>query len=169
MRTILERDLFLSPFRELPTKENGIDIEGLAVIGERVFVGLRGPVVGGMAVVAELFIDQNFTLLSARPYFLNLGGLGVRELTRDGENLLVLAGAVGEAQGPFTLYRWSPEVGAVPRKVYAWGTSIEKPEGLCWCQIGGERRLLVLYDSPGDVRIKSGSYVADFLMAVPPA
>ncbi|WP_162710399.1 DUF3616 domain-containing protein [Rhizobium leguminosarum] len=163
LRSILEENAFLTPFRELPTKENGIDIEGLAVIAQRVFVGLRGPVVGGLAVVVELSFDKNFTITAARPYFLNLSGLGVRELTHDGDDLLVLAGPVGEAQGPFALYRWTPGSGHVPRKVYAWGTSIEKPEGLCWCQIGGERGLLVLYDSPGDARINSGSYKADWL------
>lgn len=168
LRSVLESDPFLSPFRELPTKENGIDIEGVAVVGQRVFVGLRGPVVGGLAVVVELSIDQSFRVTSARPFFLNLGGLGIRELTRDATSLLVLAGPVGEAHGSFELYRWTPGVGSVPRKVYVWGTSIEKPEGLCWSQIGGEQGLLVLYDSPNDMRVKAGSYIADWLKPVPP-
>ncbi|KPH05045.1 DUF3616 domain-containing protein [Rhizobium acidisoli] len=163
LRTVLEANLFFSPFRELPTKENGIDIEGLAVVDGRVFIGLRGPVIGGFAVVAELTIDSAFRIQAVRPFFLNLQGLGVRELTWDGANILITAGPVGEAQGPFALYRWSPEPGSVPRKVYSWGTAIEKPEGLCWCDVGGERGLLVFYDSPGDTRLQGGVYSADWL------
>ncbi|MBY3158028.1 DUF3616 domain-containing protein [Rhizobium laguerreae] len=163
LRAVLETDPFFSPFRELPTKENGIDVEGLAVVDGRVFIGLRGPVIGGFAVVAELAIDNAFKIRSARPYFLNLQGLGVRELTRDGARILITAGPVGEAQGPFALYRWSPEPGSAPRKVYAWGTAIEKPEGLSWCEVGGERGLLVFYDNPGDIRLQNGVYSADLL------
>ncbi|WP_164736872.1 DUF3616 domain-containing protein [Rhizobium phaseoli] len=163
LRAMLEADPFFSPFEELPTKENGIDVEGLAVVDGRVFIGLRGPVIAGFAVVAELAIDNAFKIRSIRPYFLNLQGLGVRELTRDGASILITAGPVGEAQGAFALYRWSPEPGSVPRKVYSWGTSIEKPEGLCWCDVGGERGLLVLYDSPGDARLLNGVYSADLL------
>ncbi|WP_179869491.1 DUF3616 domain-containing protein [Rhizobium anhuiense] len=163
LRAVLETDPFFSPFRELPTKENGIDVEGLAVVDGRVFIGLRGPVIGGFAVVAELTIDNAFKIRSARPYFLNLQGLGVRELTRDGASILITAGPAGEAQGPFALYRWSPEPGSAPRKIYSWGTPIEKPEGLCWCEVCGERGLLVFYDSPGDTRLQNGVYSADLL------
>ncbi|NEI31725.1 DUF3616 domain-containing protein [Rhizobium ruizarguesonis] len=163
LRTMLEGNLFFAPFRELPTKENGIDIEGLAVVDGCVFIGLRGPVIGGFAVVAELAIDSAFRIQSVRPFFLNLQGLGVRELTRDGTNILITAGPVGDAQGPFALYRWSPKPGFAPRKVYSWGTAIEKPEGLCWCEVGGERGLLVFYDSPGDTRLQNGVYSADLL------
>jgi hypothetical protein len=40
----LSTDAHLKDFLPLPGKDNGFDIEGLAVVGERVFVGLRGPV-----------------------------------------------------------------------------------------------------------------------------
>ncbi|MDX0655060.1 DUF3616 domain-containing protein [Sinorhizobium medicae] len=164
LRSTLESDQFLSPFRELPTKENGIDIEGLAVMEDRIFIGLRGPVVGGLAVVMELFIDEKFRVKSTRPFFLNLQGLGVRELTRDGASLLVMAGPVGDAPGPFVLFLWLPEPGSVPIQVYSWGASIEKPEGLCRLQIAGERGLLVLYDSPQESRMHGDSYFADWLL-----
>lgn len=38
----LRCDPHLSPFLDLPGKDNGLDIEGLAAIGRRVFLGLRG-------------------------------------------------------------------------------------------------------------------------------
>ena len=38
----------------IPSKDNGFDVEGLAVSGDRVFLGLRGPVLRGWAMVVEL-------------------------------------------------------------------------------------------------------------------
>ncbi|MEO1723368.1 MAG: DUF3616 domain-containing protein, partial [Pseudomonadota bacterium] len=40
---MLAGDPLLGPFMELPAKENGFDIEGLAATGTRVWLGLRGP------------------------------------------------------------------------------------------------------------------------------
>lgn len=39
LRNWLSRDPYLSPFIELPSKENGLDIEGLAVVDEEVLLG----------------------------------------------------------------------------------------------------------------------------------
>jgi len=42
-------------------------------------------------------------------HFLNLEGLAVRDLAHfDRHEILVLAGPVGEAPGPFALFRWRP-------------------------------------------------------------
>ena len=38
----------------IPGKDNGFDVEGLAVSGNRAFLGLRGPVLRGWAAVLEL-------------------------------------------------------------------------------------------------------------------
>ena len=38
----LAHDPHLAPFLSLPAKDNGFDLEGLAVLGKRVFLGLRG-------------------------------------------------------------------------------------------------------------------------------
>ena len=47
-------DPHIAPFLTLPAKENGLDIEGLAVRGNSVFLGLRGPVLSGLALILEL-------------------------------------------------------------------------------------------------------------------
>ncbi|WP_354098738.1 DUF3616 domain-containing protein [Bradyrhizobium sp. S3.2.12] len=44
----------MSPFIDLPSKENGLDIEALAVAGRRIFLGLRWPVVDSIAIIVEL-------------------------------------------------------------------------------------------------------------------
>src|SRR3546814_6552317 len=49
----LGRDPVLKPYMDVPCKENGFDVEGLAVAGSHVLLGLRGPVVGGRAVIVE--------------------------------------------------------------------------------------------------------------------
>ena len=97
-RAILEKDEegkpkdpHLSPWLALPGKDNGFDIEGLAVADERVFLGLRGPVLRAWAVVLELHGKDGpageLELMKIGPkgracrrHFLNLGGFGVRDL-----------------------------------------------------------------------------------------
>ncbi|MGW4793535.1 DUF3616 domain-containing protein, partial [Nonomuraea sp. NPDC004297] len=49
----LRDDPHLAPFLALPGKDNGLDVEGLAVTPDQVYVGLRGPVLRGWAVVLE--------------------------------------------------------------------------------------------------------------------
>ena len=47
-------DAHLQPFIEIPGKDNGFDIEGLAARGLRLWVGLRGPVLREWCCVLEL-------------------------------------------------------------------------------------------------------------------
>jgi Protein of unknown function (DUF3616) len=70
----------------IPGKDNGVDIEGLAVLAEdRVLVGLRGPVLRGWAMVLDLRIKASKEHTSGRikmkgnpralsKHFLDLGG-----------------------------------------------------------------------------------------------
>jgi hypothetical protein len=50
----LHEDAHLRDFLRIPGKDNGFDVEGLAVLGDRIFVGLRGPVLRGWAIILEL-------------------------------------------------------------------------------------------------------------------
>ena len=45
----LREDKHFGAFTKIPSKDNGLDIEGLAVDGNTVLVGLRGPVLRGWA------------------------------------------------------------------------------------------------------------------------
>ena len=59
LTALLEDDPHLAPFLSIPSKDNGFDIEGIAVApGGRVFLGLRGPVIDGWACVLELSVDS---------------------------------------------------------------------------------------------------------------
>ncbi len=181
---ILTDDPHLAPFLAIPGKDNGLDVEGVAVHGEVLYLGLRGPVLRGWAVVISL-LPQSGTAgdvleLAAldddgavyRTHFLDLEGLGVRDLCPDGADLLVLAGPSMALDGPVRVYRWLDACkGDVPRVVRApalsreldlpFGDGDDHPEGI---GLLDGRRLLVVYDSPAPARLTTnGTVLADVI------
>ncbi|WP_432485452.1 DUF3616 domain-containing protein [Kineococcus esterisolvens] len=124
---LLDDDDLLEPFLAIPSKDNGVDVEGIAAHqrddGEvRLYVGFRGPVLRGWAVVVEVrpetdpddphrlrlarFGDGPGKGERYRLHLLDLGGLGVRDLCPHGEDLLVLAGPSMSLSGPVRVHRW---------------------------------------------------------------
>jgi hypothetical protein len=175
---------------KVPSKDNGLDIEGLAVArGGRILLGLRGPVLRGWAVVLEVEpkeADKGALKLGkvgpkGRRYckhFLDLRGLGIREMCADGDDVLVLAGPTMDLDGPSAVYRWRG--GAAPGAgeedddiVFAdriekvldipYGTGEDHAEGMTFRERdAGRRSLLVVYDSPSPDRIGGeASFLAD--------
>ena len=172
LRRRLRADPFLSPFMTIPSKENGFDVEGLAVRRESVYLGLRGPVVDGCAVVMELGLRGNGTIQDRPPirHLLELGGLGIRDLARWGDDVLVLSGPVTSADGPFRLHVWRPTVSGASQKakpVHIWPLGDEHPEGICRLARDGRDGVLVVYDSPNERRIQGAGYRADWFESVP--
>lgn len=115
----LRDDPHLAPFLAIPGKDNGFDIEGLAIADGRLFLGLRGPVLRGWAVILELETKRDSDspeILHLKPiahddrpylkHFLRLGGLGIRDLCRHGDDLLILAGPTMDLDGPVRVLRW---------------------------------------------------------------
>lgn len=114
---VLEDDPHLGAFVKLdiPSKENGLDIEGLAVCGDTLFLGLRGPVLRGWAVILEVEVEESepgvLTLKEIgedgekyRKHFVNLNGLGVRELCLRDEDLIILAGPTMDLEGAMQVF-----------------------------------------------------------------
>lgn len=114
----LQADCHLGPFISfpLPSKENGFDIEGLAVRGNRIFLGFRGPVLRGWAIILEIEvvetepgvlnlkqIGENGMLY--KKHFVDLNGLGVRDLYMHGEDLIILAGPTMHLEGEMRVLR----------------------------------------------------------------
>jgi hypothetical protein len=181
----LRLDEHLAPFLAIPGKDNGLDIEGIAVHGERLFLGLRGPVLRGWAVVLELRpapVAPGLLRLAPvgkdgapyRKHFLDLRGLGVRDLRLRGEDLLILAGPTMDLDGPAAVYRWrdaldadqsvllgADELDEVVRVPYGTGEhgAEDHPEGMALLRAedGEPERLLIVYDSPG-ARRKHGTH-----------
>jgi Protein of unknown function (DUF3616) len=187
----LRGDEHLESFLAIPGKDNGFDIEGLAVAGERIFMGLRGPVLRGWAVILEVELeednDQPSTLrLKAigpndrlyRKHFLHLGGLGIRDLCTQGSDLLILAGPTMDLDGPVTIFRWpggtEPEgENMVPASELErvldvpYGQGVDHAEGVTlFSPDGGKARsLLVVYDSASESRqLGEGTVAADVFL-----
>lgn len=169
-----KEDDHLERFMDIPGKENGFDIEGLAISNERVFLGLRGPVLRGWAVILELAVDSSDSKLalreidsSGRKYrknFLQLDGLGVRDLCFHGQDLLILAGPTMDLDGHFSIFRWRnaaatkeerlvfreqlEEICAIP-----CGESMDHAEGMTTISSPEESlSVLIVYDSPSPDR-----------------
>lgn len=170
---LMQDDPHLGAFLALPGKDNGLDIEGIAVSGDRVYVGLRGPVLRGWAVVLEIrpIVDGGRIGLAApyRKHFLDLGGLGVRDLCPYGDDLLLLTGPSMDLDGPVRVVRWRARdhgsvVSAAELQTMAeleYGVGCDHPEGLAVLEDG---RLLVVYDSPSTGRMTAeGGVMADII------
>ena len=100
----------------LPSKDNGFDIEAIAVKGHQLFLGLRGPVLRGMALILEvevvaeargrLKLKRLANKQRYRKHFVDLNGLGIRDLCFQGEDLMILAGATMQLSAPMQLFRF---------------------------------------------------------------
>jgi Protein of unknown function (DUF3616) len=162
----------------LPSKENGFDVEGLAVRGNRIFLGLRGPVVQGWAIILELDVEEKelgvLTLKAIgesgqlyKKHFLDLDGLGVRELCWYDNDLLVLAGPTMDLEGAMRVFQIknilkgsgdslrgqdSEELKLLFDLPIAIGA--DRAEGLTLFPcLGQSKALMVVYDSPHDSRM----------------
>jgi hypothetical protein len=184
----LADDDHLGPFLSinLPSKDNGLDIEGIAVSGDRIFLGLRGPVLRGWAVILEIEVEETdpgtLTLKElddGKPYrkhFLDLNGQGIRELCLHDGDLLVLAGPTMDLEGAMQMFRfedvldhsndtiWSQESGKL-HVLFDLPFTIgsDHAEGLTLVPcLGYEDGLMVVYDSPAsDRRASKKSIFAD--------
>ena len=183
----LKEDAHFGPFLAIPGKDNGFDIEGIAVAGNHLLLGLRGPVLRGWAAIIEVAlvddkeagwmklapVDTDGQML--RKHFLDLGGLGIRDLCVQGKDLLILAGPTMDLDGPVYVYRWVG--GALPSKetvtpadqlervlALPYGHGVDHPEGMTLFsdQTGSEDELMVVYDAASPSRqIGDSSIVAD--------
>ena len=127
LRDFILNDPVLGPFQVIAGKENGVNIEGIAARGDtRLYVGFRGPKLRGNYVPVMLLRpragkEQAFLkkfkpkhLLSELRY-VNLGGLGIRDMVAVSSGIVILGGPVGEEPLPYRLFFWDEE-NAVPGK-----------------------------------------------------
>lgn len=166
----------------IPGKDNGFDIEGLAVVQGRVFLGLRGPVLRGWAIILELELENSepglLTLnkidVETRGYkkhFTWLNGLGIRDLCWDEEDLLILAGPTMDLDGVVQVYRLKNGVNLPENTLHTpelvqeipHGDRNDRAEGMTlFGDISGVPSLLVVYDSPAENRlVGDDSVIAD--------
>jgi hypothetical protein len=105
LREIIENDAVFKTFSNIPSKENGVDIEGLTEKDGWLYIGFRGPVFRGNYVpVMKLQFDDpkdTYKLL-----YTELGGRGIRGMTSVSDGFLILAGPVGDGLVSYQLYHW---------------------------------------------------------------
>jgi hypothetical protein len=161
----------IGPFTRIAAKEGGLDIEGIAVAGAHVALGLRGPVIAGHAMLAEpIVLPKKRGRLHLAPRLavrlLDLGGFGIRDLRAAGDDLLILAGPTQDIDGRCAVYRWAGWRTDLPADTDR--TGVHRPERLfdlpvrldCdhaeaidWLPGGVGSQLMVLHDSPAPDRI----------------
>lgn len=189
----LKKDKHFKRFMNLPGKDNGLDIEGIAVIGERIFLGLRGPVLRGWAFILEVRVkekkDGRLKLKRIgkhgqryRKHAVHLHGMGIRELAVSGDDLLILAGPTMDCDGTIALYRicgglpdakesmfYFDDIERIADVTLGHETEYgrDKAEGLAVTQ---EHSLLVVYDAPASDRVRGSSdaYADVFSLPSPP-
>ena len=189
----LRGDKHLGSFLAIPGKDNGFDIEGLAVVDKRLFLGLRGPVLCGWALILEVALEEDNeqpSTLRLKPigskrrlyqkHFVQLGGLGIRDLCAQGSDLLILGGPTMDLDGPVTIFRWP---GGTKRKGESvvpaeelervldlpYGQGADHAEGMTLFSPDGgtAHSLLVVYDSTSESRRLGGSAVAADVFLLP--
>jgi len=162
----------------IPSKDNGLDIEGLAVHGNKIFLGLRGPVLRGWAVILEIEVEETepgvLTLKKIGDdgelyykHFVYLNGLGIRELCLHGEDLIILAGPTMALESAMQAFRLRKVLKFGGDRVFSeesdrlellfdlpFSPGSDRAEGLAMFPCLGEKdALMVVYDSPNERRI----------------
>ncbi|MCC9136362.1 DUF3616 domain-containing protein [Pontibacter silvestris] len=181
---MLQQDKHLKSFMKIPGKDNGFDIEGLAVSERRIFIGLRGPVLRGWAIVLEVEVEEKERgILQLKPFangqlyrkhFLQLRGKGIREMRFLGNDIYLLAGPTMDLDGIIVVYRWRNVLTITEEQLvhndelerlcevphgYGKDSGKDKAEGLA---IFDETHVLVVFDSPIDARkVGENSVTAD--------
>lgn len=140
---------------------NGLNIEGLAVIEDRLLVGLRAPSLNGNAFIVEASIADLFAPGHGRSQSapkvlpIDLGAdTGIRDIARHGSELLVLSGPAQNQSGPYTLSLFEPKEGAKARPIGAVEIpdvvidgERPKAEGLTILDVQGKTlRVLIMFD-----------------------
>jgi len=189
-------DPHLGPFVQgleglpLASKENGLDLEGVAVRDDRLFLGLRGPVLGGYALLLEIALEEDAGDLRLTPigkgsalyrkHFIDLSGMGVRDLVWRGDDLLILSGPTMDLAGRQCLYRLEgaaeltgdsitgrDQGRLTPLFELPGAGDRDKAEGLALFDGLGEGGLLVVYDAPREERLVGDDAVLADVFCLP--
>lgn len=192
LTALLADDPHIGRFMEVPAKENGFDVEGMVVLGERILLGLRGPVLRGYAMVLEIALSakkgRGLRIAESaagapryRKHFLDLDGLGIRSLLVRGDDVWILAGPTMDLDGPVRLYAWrggasgagsSSVVSSADIAVLGdlpFGDGVDHAEGATVLKLPNSHveRLLVVYDGPAKARCVGEDAVLADLFALP--
>jgi hypothetical protein len=160
---ILQRLPDIAKAYDEPLAKNGLTIEGIDVKDKKLYVGMRGPVIGDKASVVSVGLAAVFDGAPPAPelHGLKLGTdkrgnvRGIRDIVRHGDGFLVLAGPVNDPEGDavedgdYAIYPWDGENQPGARAdIKSFGKKV-KPEALLPLEGDAQSaRILVLFDGP---------------------
>ena len=149
---------------DVPLDKNGLTIEGLAVRGDTMTLGFRGPTADGASILINVPLR---TLFGAKPqpssaYSLALGtdtggnARGIRDLATAGDGLVGIAGPVNDPEdksyqirrGDYAVFWWDGHSAPVLRDLEGYGVK-SKPEAIMPLKLNsGKLSALLLFDGP---------------------
>lgn len=115
LRTALTRLPEIGGYAEKPLDENGLTVEGFAILDGEALFGLRGPCVGSRAFVVRAPLDSLFSgePFSARASSLAMGdNTGIRDIAAVRGGVLILTGRSNDARRGKTYSCERPVAGA---------------------------------------------------------
>jgi len=138
---------------DAPPPDGGLNVEGIAMWKGRLLLGLRSPTVsGGGAIVVPIERPERLferggagqpefgkpIIMSTKP------GEGIRDMTADGDSVLVILGPPGEGrEPPFRIVRWNPDTNQVVPVHVKGFKKVGKPEGIA---VDPQGRVLICQD-----------------------
>lgn len=145
--------------KALDENTDGLNVEGIAAIGDTLWVGLRAPVTGDndaylvYGSISELFhAGHDQTVESVNTVGIKLDGRGIRDLAPlpDGR-ILVLAGPAQDQDASYRLYIADPATKAETLigtlETVSQGGKAGKAEGLTVLDVvGNKAKVLVVFD-----------------------
>jgi hypothetical protein len=146
LRQVLKTHPTLEPAIHKKPKLGGVDIEGIAVHESWLYAGFRGPLDRSNALVLKFkFEDPAGT---AQLLTVDLGGLGIRDLTRSADGFLILAGPMHDGSGPYQLHYWNGASGGKGQRLCTIPVKKQaKAEGLTVLSNDKSRlEFLIVYD-----------------------
>lgn len=142
----------LADYAEQPLTQNGVNIEGIAAIGDQLYFGFRGPSVNGEAFILEASAKDLFSddALDPRLHTLPLGDrIGIRDMAAVTDGILLLTGPVNTLPRRYTLVHWKPGTRDVTALAKVPLPGKGKPEGLLILgENDTEYDVLILHDGP---------------------
>ena len=142
----------LRAYAEKPLTQNGVNIEGLAAKGDRLFFGFRGPSVKGHAFVLEASAKALFSDAKLKPILHTIrleDRIGIRDMVAVPDGILLLTGPVNTLPRRFAVRLWSPADDKITTLAQVPLAGKGKPEGLLILSENDETyQALILYDGP---------------------